>query len=281
MSRTTFFTVADRRYELFVVPYIASVLTHNADARVEICLEDADSFSSRNEHQLEILADAFGEDRFLLRDTTTTGVPPNSVRFLEEPRVITEFTYIADIDILILEAVSDVHIDRMNRLGLPYSNHVRAGRRALSGLHFTRSDAYYPVTPPKDVDMRRDEALLYSLVTARGWGTPPEGLLRPGVHGYHLSANRSPLPRMVDGRYTVHWGLYKSKVQFKAYRRLLGSSVWQALFPHFDSRYRLLLGLLDVGLARRYWRHRPVRDRQVESLLSNLDLVRSIIAMQG
>ena len=274
MSRTTFFTAADRRYEMFVLPYIVSTLAHNADARVEVCLQDVSAFRSRSERALHILGEYFGEDRILLRSARWTGIPPNSVRFLETPKKITEFTYIGDIDILVLEAITDIHIDRMNRHGLPYSNEIRSGREALSGLHFTRSDAYYPITLPDDVDLRRDEELLYALVTARGWGTPPKGMLR-GVHGYHMSPKRSPLSALVRGKRTLDWGLSKPK-HFNAYRDLIRSSVWQRLVPYFDRQYRLLLGLMDLGLAQHHPEYLPSGD-QVGALLTNTDLVRLIV----
>ena len=276
--RTTFFTAADRRYELFVLPYAASVLAHNVDARLEICLHDADGFERRNADALRLLAEAYGDGRLLLRNTESVGVSPNSARFLETPKVLTEYTYIGDIDILVLEAVSDIHIERMDELGLPYSNQVRTGRRALSGLHFTRSDAYYPVVPP-DGNPHGDEALLYALVTARGWATPPEGVKRPGVHGYHMSPNRSPLSPQADSRSTVAWGLGRSEAHLSAYRALKQSDLWCELFPILDVRYRLLLGLLDLGLAWRYPGEVLRPSREVEGLLRNVDLVRGIVAM--
>jgi len=276
--RTTFFTVADTRYELFVLPYVASVLAHNTDARVEICLHDADEIGRRSDIALRLLAEFHSDDRVLLRNIETTGVPPNSARFLETPKVLTEYTYIGDIDILVLEAVSDIHIERMDELGLPYSNQVRTGRRALSGLHFTRSDAYYPVVPPVG-NPHGDEALLYALVTARGWATPPEGIKRPGVHGYHMSPNRSPLSPQAGSRSTVAWGLGRSEAHLAAYRALKQSDLWRELFPLFDVRYRLLLGLLDLGLAWRYPGEGPRPSREVEGLLRSVDLVRGIVAI--
>ena len=277
--RTTFFTVADKRYELFALPYAASVLAHNADARVEICLLDADEFERRNADALRLLAESHGDGRLLLRNMENVGVSPNSARFLETPKVLTEYTYIGDIDILVLEAVSDIHIERMGELGLPYSNQVRTGRRALSGLHFTRSDAYYPVVPPDGFDPHGDEALLYALVTARGWAMPPKDVKRPGVHGYHMSPNRSPLSPQAGSRSTVAWGLGRSKEHLAAYRALKQSDPWRELFPLLDVRYRLLLGLLDLGLAWRYPGEGPRPSREVEGLLRNVDLVRGIVAM--
>ena len=276
--RTTFFTSANRRYEMFVLPYIIGALTHNPDARVEICLENTHEFLADNSNGIRILLQHFGETRILLRDIVTAiGVSPNSVRFLETPEVITKYTYIGDIDILILEAVSQRHIDRMAHEHLPYSNVLRAGRRALSGLHFTRSEAYYPVCVPPGTNLNLDEELLYSLVMSRRIPLPPKDWRRP-MHGYHLSPNRSPLPRFVDGKRTVHWGLDKSRAHFKAYCALQRRPVWREMFPCFDRRYRLLLGLLDLALSSVYWRYRTNRVGQITGLLTDLGLIEDILA---
>lgn len=277
MIRTTFFTSANQAYEMYVLPYILSALIHNDDARVEICLEDSNRFKDTNAQGVDELLRHFGEERLLVRDVVSRkGVSPNSVRFLETPEVMTEFTYIGDIDILVLEPVSQKHIDRMVSAKLPYSNVLRTGKRAMSGLHFTRSDAYYPVSPPADVDLNRDEELLYALVTSRGAAPPPREWDRP-VHGYHLSPNRSVLPRIVNGKRFVHWRVGKSRKFVVAYKALQRNSFWRAMFPHFDRRYRLLLGLLDLALARTFFLYRANRNGQVTELLTDAGLVKSIL----
>ena len=280
MTRTTLFTSANKLYEMFVLPYVLSSLIHNSDARVEVCLENAGDFTSCNAHAIDILLRNFGSDRCLFRDiVASNGVAPNSTRFLETPESITEFTYIGDIDILILEEIAPRHLERMKELRLPYSNVLREGREALSGLHFTRSESYYPISMPPNVDLNRDEELLYQLVTARGLPLPPSGLSRP-VHGYHLSPNRSPLPRTVDGRRTVHWGLDKSKTHLKSYQALQRHPAWMEMYGYFDRRYRLMLGLLDLALASTHRRFRTNLTGEVASLLHDLPLIRAILASE-
>ena len=277
MIRTTIFSSATPDYELFVLPYIASALIHNDDARVEVCVEENARFRETNAPALEELLRHYGESRFRVRDVVSSrGMSPNSVRFLETPEVMSEFTYIGDIDILILEQVSQKHIDRMSSAGLPYSNVLRPGRRALTGLHFTRSDAYYPVYPPAGVDLNRDEELLYALVLSRGAPLPPEEWNRP-VHGFHLSLNRSPLPRFVDGKRKPTWGADRSKKRLAAYEALQRHPVWRALYPLFDRRYRVLLGLLDLALVDTFPGYRTNRDGQVTELLTDPRIVRSIV----
>ena len=53
--RTTFFTAANRAYEIFVLPYVASVLFWNDDARVEICLENTRRFEAENVRALAVI----------------------------------------------------------------------------------------------------------------------------------------------------------------------------------------------------------------------------------
>ena len=276
MVQTTLFTSANKLYEMFVLPYVSSGLIYNDDARVEICLEDPAEFEFGNGEAIELLRANVGADRLLLRGVEASAdVAPNSVRFLETPRVTTEFTYIGDIDILILEPISPLHLRRMSELGLPYSNVLREGREALSGLHFTRTDAYYPVEVPPNIDLNRDEELLYHLVTARGLPLPPSSLGRP-MHGYHLSPNRSPLARMVDGCPTLHWSL-TSQSYFKSYTALRRNPVWRELFPFFDRRYRAILGLLELGLANLDRGFEPNWDDEVLALLHDAPLVHGIL----
>lgn len=280
MIRTTFFTYADPVYELFVLPYIVSVLIHNHDARVEICLDDSEKYRDSNTEAVDVLLQNFGEGRFMLRDAERNAdVSPNSVRFLETPREMTEFTYIGDIDILILEAVSRFHIERMKRFSFEYSNIKRSKKDKLSGLHFTRSDAYYPVHIPTGTNLHLDEALLYTMVVSRGHPLPPSDWSRP-VHGYHLSPNRSPYASVLNDSKIPPWGGIESRVYLRAYRKLQRHAAWKAMYPFFDKRYRLLLGLLDIALSRTHRFYRSNRSGQVTDLLTDPTLIKSILAIR-
>ena len=276
MIRTTLFTYADPLYELFVLPYIVTALIYNDDVRVEICVDDAEDFNCSHAQGFEILARHFGNDRFMVRDAEKTlGVSPNSVRFLESPRIMTEFTYIGDIDILILESISSLHMARIEQSGIPYSNIKRPGQDRLTGLHFTRSDAYYPVKPPPDADRVLDEHLLYKMVLARGHPLPPKKWTRP-IHGYHISPNRSPLRRIVDGKQTPHWAI-GNPAHVEAYQSLQKQAIWKSIYPCFDRRYRLLLGLLDLALSSKYGGYKMNENGQVTGLLTDLPLIKNIV----
>lgn len=273
-SRTTFFTYANRAYELYVLPYITSVLVHNGDARVEVCLESSNRFADANTKALDVLEHGFG-GRFHLRNASkseSASASPNSVRFLEVPEVMLPYTYIGDVDVLCLETVSEQHLRRMAHTGLPYSNVLRPDKPALSGLHFTRSEVFYPQSLPSGADLQRDEYLLNQLVLSRGCALPdPDDRWRP-VHGYHLSLNRAPLSpgkgpgwrAKVAYRRPIwdprRWrraavgllsgeSLVGSGRRFDAYTRLQKNEMWQEMGRHFDHRYLSMLGLLDLALA--------------------------------
>ncbi len=241
MLTTTFFTACNRLYEPFALPYMASVLAHNPTAAVELCMEDPARFVLDSQAALGILADRFGRDRFLLREGRFDGVFPNSVRFLEQPEIEAPYTYIGDIDILILEEVTPVHLKRIAETGLPYSNIQRPNKRRLSGLHFTSSGAFYPQAAVRRFDLRRglDEELLYRLVAARKLPLPdPSDTFRP-VHGFHLSISRLPTGH-------PHWGLHRQ--QAEAYLAMKKSELWTSLMPHFHAAYLALLLMLDLSL---------------------------------
>lgn len=244
--RTTFFTAADRNYEMFVLPYIVSALTHNDDARVEVCLEDPGRFEEENSDAIAILREAFGE-RFLLR-SGSFNVPANTVRFVEEPQVLTEYTYIGDIDILILEPITQQHVDNMVDIGLPYSNRTRSKGNYLTGLHFTRSDAYYPVKLPRDYQKFKtlDEQLLYRIIEHRGNGLPGEDATFRPVHGFHLSLRRLPAPRSGPG-----WGIGNKK-HLRAYMGMSKSPLWKELLLCFDVNYRFLIMALEISLDHKH-----------------------------
>lgn len=241
--RLNVFTVADTNYEPFVLPYIVSVLAHNSDAHVELVLDAPLRFTASNADALSIIRDEFGE-RFSFQRNTLSAMPANSHRFMLEPKVKSEYVYIGDIDILVLEAITESHLKHMAKTGLPFSNIIRPNRKALTGLHFTRYDAYYPIASiPEGSIQGMDEMLLYQIVEARGYGLPsPDDVFRP-LHGYHLSLNRERKHTLPD-----RWNGIGSQRLAESYYELWKRPVWQAVVPYFDIRYRILLAVFEATI---------------------------------
>jgi hypothetical protein len=260
---TTFFTVVTRLYWPFVVPYAASVLHHNDDAVVEICVQGLKSFRKKHSRAISAINEKF-PDRFHLRRGNFKGITPGMVRFVETPEWMSEYTYIGDVDILILEPnITDAHLADMHRSGLPYSNVLRPNRQRLTGLHFTRSDRYYPVRLPTDLDwLSNGEEALYRIVAANGLPLPnPDDHWRP-VHGIHLSLNRAP-----TNLTRPDWEIYDEVVE--PYLALRASDSWRQISRHFDPAYQMILLILEavmqaqhpeieiyeIAEAQALWRH--------------------------
>ena len=243
MTDLLFFSVANEAYEPFVLPYAASCLTNNPGARLELVLERPKTFEHSNADALDILA-THTNGRFTLSRSSFGRTPANSLRFLIEPKSKADTVYIGDIDIIITEDIRQGHEDHMARTGLLYSNIARPGKRALTGLHYTRWDAYYPVQAvPPHSKVNLDEALLYDLVEARGLDLPDaDDNYRP-IHGIHLSLNRDP--RDLKGS----WGGINSFPEVARYVSLTQTDLWMELAPYFDVRYRRLIALLETAIV--------------------------------
>jgi hypothetical protein len=272
---TTFFTACNRAYEPFIAPYAASILLHNDDALVEICVEDPERFSQTQVAAVSAILRHF-PDRFYIRSGSFADIRPGSVRFLETPRHMSEYTYIGDVDILVLDRdITAMHRNRMKRTGLPYSNIVRDGTERLSGLHFTRSDSYYPVRIPEGADLQDlDEELLFQLVAARDIGLPAADHRWRPVHGIHISLNRAPYRSHVDNR--PDWGVRDHYLT--PYLSLWSNAAWLDVAPHFHPAYQVALLILEAAIqarhpeldvyrspvARELWRHLALEpsDRQ-------------------
>jgi len=281
-SGTTFFTACNRAYEPFVIPYALSVLHHNNDAAVEVCVEDPTRFADENEQALAILASAY-PDRLLVRGGTYFGrVRPGSVRFVEEPILQAEFTYIGDVDILVLEGdIATIHSRNMAKTGLPYSNVLRATGDRLTGLHFTPTNLHYPFSIAEDARTLRtlgDEQILYRLVLAKGLPLPdPKERYRP-VHGWHLSLHRPPTGREV-GSVRFGWGLHRRFLD--AYTSLISSPVWEETSQVFSPAYKFLLAILNGVAQAQFPDHEIYQPKNVQDLFFNLSAASVTLPQSG
>lgn len=242
MQRLNIFTCANRAYEDFAPLFILSCLLSNPDATVEIGLEDVDSFLLQHGSAMQPIFDAAGDERIHLRSVSfqTNGgqrIVPNSVRFLTEPAIRSEYVYISDIDIITLDPyLFRKHIHHMQRTGLPFSNMIRAEGDRLTGLHFTRHDALYPLPDCSDLPLStmNDEVLLKKIVERRiGQFSIPGDRFRP-VHGIHISPNRpdaAPAHGIGWGisGYVAEWQQFREFHLFKRVRPFLSDRVRQAL----------------------------------------------------
>lgn len=239
----TIYVTANRLYEPFILPFIAACLLHNPNSHVEIGVEQAEETYRHYAAGLDYIQ-AHISGAFSLHSVDFNEASPNNIRFLTPPKTQADFVYIGDIDILILESIAPWHMQHMKETGQPFSNIKRTGKKALSGLHFSKWEALYPLPNLSGLANPRthpDEALLYEIITRLGHKIPSENKFKRPLHGFHMSLNRRPR----------RWGINdKSQGSFlqnrlHAYKILRGHKAWTGLWPHFDISYQRLFALLD------------------------------------
>lgn len=241
----TVFTSANRGYHPFIIPYLSSVLSHNKGSAVELVVEDVDHFKTQNSKALALISDAFSEGSFLLRSGDFQKVGSHAIRFMEEPTIQSDYVYIGDIDVLVLSEIPPIHLKQMEKTGLPFSNLLRQDNpQRLTGLHFTRRDAHYPL-PSVEIPTGHgwDEVMLTRQVEAKGHSTANAiGAARP-MHGPHLSLRRAPLN-------PVGWDINPAYAE--AFKEFATGDLWKSLVPLLDDKYKRLFLLLETAMMGRF-----------------------------
>jgi len=195
-SRTTILTAALGAYDKYAIVFAASALHSTHDTRIEIILSDKDRFVEENHVAIKILSSQFDAERLCLSQIpdvlSKSKMIPHSVRFLFEPSVRTDYVYITDVDIIMLEPhFVELYLQDMDRTGSDFSNVVRHRTKRLTGLHFTKWDAYYPVDPSFIAAAAKlsDEELLYKIIETRSTIDPRLSTFRV-MPGLHISPNK-------------------------------------------------------------------------------------------
>ena len=257
-DKLLFFTYADKKYDFFAVPYVYFALISTPGSKVEICLEDFELFKSKYSRGIEALEKRF-PNRFLFRQSKLASsglkILPNSVRFLEEPELKSEYIYIADIDIMVLENVLDVHLDLIKKYNLPFSNVIRkkSNPPKLSGLHFSSWHSYYPISDYSDLDVGsiNDEELLYLLMSRKRLMVPESFNSRP-ILGLHMTGSRDALGRTtgaVKGKYKRNGLPWQSDANNFYYNLFVEKSFSDDFFPIYkycDINFKTLALLAEA-----------------------------------
>jgi hypothetical protein len=225
------YTCANNGYEDFAPLFVATALWANATAFVEFGMPDPSRFE--NDAAIAFLRDRFPERFELTSVDFGNSTLPHTVRFISQPKNSASYIYIIDSDLLILDRRFPAnHLAFMENTGLPYANSVRDRDRRMTGLHFSRWDAYFPLPDISDLPPQmNDEQVLAEMVHRKGFPLYERPWFRP-VPGIHPSPNRDPLGLRVDGRRIPGWGV----------------EPWLAAWAQFRTELAPLIPLL-VGIS--------------------------------
>ena len=190
-----FFTYANAKYHVFAALYPLFALTSNPEAVVEIILSNYDDFI-RDYANIIRFYDAAYPEKVRYTPVDAGNILPNSVRFLVQPTLKTEYVYIGDVDIFLLEDVLDYQLNFMAKHQSDFGNVLRNDHQ-FTGLHFIPYEKMYPVKIPNNTDLSRtnDEVLLCRLMREKNLRFPINATFEERkVHGVHISwFSRPPL----------------------------------------------------------------------------------------
>ena len=230
-----FFTAATGRYQQFITPYIFFALYHNNNAMAEIMTDNVDKYVRKNDGAMRVLNKYF-KNRFMIRDIPR-GIESHTARFVVEPLTELEYTYMNDVDILILESnLVETHTAIMKEKRSYFSNRMR-GEKKLTGVHFVRTNPWYEQTKAtRDSNKLNDEEALYNIVNCT-YGDPRQFTsdLRP-IHGFHLSMNR---PAVAPAG-VASWKTGPEPLR-EIYRETIKSAEYKEIYPTFQEPFKLLL----------------------------------------
>jgi len=255
MKDLNFFINCDGKYNLFILPYIFFALTQEPNSVIEVVTDRPDDIKKMK--GLDILKEIF-DTEFLIRNKKNCNIPSQKSRFLEEPELKTNYTYIGDVDILLTESIKEFHIMKMERRKLCFDNEIRPNisNKRITGLHFVKSNEYYKKTNKSrskyiTCSGGNDENMLYNIIEDT-FGDPikimsdepicTENFVknRP-VHGIHMSLNRAPIVIQPEKRFK--W-VVKSHEE-KEYVRIVNTEEWKAFEHYLPQKFKNLQKLLE------------------------------------
>lgn len=238
--RTLVYTCADKEYACWIPLYCLGMLMNNTNIDIEIGIEG--TISEDIQQCLKMLRLWYPDSQILIKENFFERVGNlalingkkttfNTVRFITQPIIKADYVYIGDIDIICMEKnIFQQHIDHMNSLGLVYSNIVRKNDKThLSGLHFSKYDAYYPLPNFSNLNLLiNDEIILKKIVELKGHKIDYNTTFRP-VHGIHFSKNRptvkgnDKIPGWDAEPWKTQWSIFsKNEMYIKTYKLLNG-----------------------------------------------------------
>ena len=258
MNNLLFFTYADKKYEIFAIPYVWFALKNNPNSMVEITLEDHNRFISRYASSISVLNRHFeGKFRFSQSKFSGKGIIPNTIRFLDTPTIECDFVYIGDIDLLVFDDVYRIHNNFIVKYNLPFSNIIRddsVQKPRLTGLHFCKFDKFYPAPDLSDIDFHseNDEHILYLYMSRKGYMVSSEFKKRPEC-GIHISLNRDPQGRTTGpnaGVYSCTAGLsWGGNAYYDRFLSQIKDINFLELLSDLDYEFKFILLTLEAMAA--------------------------------
>ena len=197
MNKLLFFTAVDNGYECFIPLYVYFANKYNENSSFEFLVRDLDE---KFEKLMNEFCKVFNVN-IKLRNFDSK-IQANSFRFLEEPEIKCEYTYIGDVDIFINENILPFHLEEIKKYGTIYDNKIRLNDNSkLSGLHFVKTLEWYKATKEvrnsylNKIIKFNNEQLLKKVAfesKIKILDNVKENSFTRPIHGLHISLKRVP-----------------------------------------------------------------------------------------
>lgn len=203
-DRTLIYNCCDDVYTHFIPLHCASILFSNENVDIEIGV-NLNKLTDNEEESLKTLRQLYPESQINIKYNFYKKTKPsgfdnavyngktmwsNTVRFVSEPDIKNKYTYIDDIDIVMLDKnFFNYHIDIMKKYNTPYSNWVRDNDSSkITGLHFVKTNSFYPQNL-EGINLHKNDECILKEIQSRICKINNDIPRRP-VHGLHFSNNQ-------------------------------------------------------------------------------------------
>lgn len=231
-------------YERFLIPFYLFALLHNTNTHVELVVKDKDAFLHRYEKELDAVISIVGS-HFILRNFQKPFNKHmyNTYRFFEIPSIEAEYTYIIDIDIMILESVLEIYRDNWLN-DMVYSNVLRYKNSSrLTGVHMVKTKEYYTeqykelINKYYNHNNNENDEVILGIMCKVCHGMPlPTYRFRP-ILGIHFSPNRSKTSAVPLLTYKIYYD--KFMIIKDRYPHLFEFHIFKQLYNSLKTQFNI------------------------------------------
>lgn len=241
-------TAVGKTYEDMLVPFTFFSLLHNPSSFVEIIVRDPDQFKLAYGAEMGAIREVVG-DSFLVRkfQNQKNHHHPSVYRYFEVPEVRGKYTYIIDVDIMLLENVLPPYLSNWPDKSLPYNNAIRKNSTRMSGVHFVDTERYYTsklINRQQELYLVKkykyggsgNETYLYDLCEHSHGLVDASCRWRP-IFGVHFSPKRGPGKKMKSFTIPAYYDQFMSTSE--KYSRLFEYSIFSSLVELLTSQFEV------------------------------------------